>query len=279
MNTGYCLSHYLCPPGLPLLEFLDIAVARGFVGVGLTQRALEEIDPARLRTELRNRGLAISSVNSAGYFLDADPAAREQQAARNRWFVEAAAELGAAPLNVIVGGVGQGRGSLTIETARARAAQALAAFGHTAAARGVPILFEPIHPIGMWEKGCVHSLAESQIMIAGLQRATINLDFFHSWWDTDLHPFLANADSPLGLVQLCDVAPCGPDHVPRRVPLGEGMLDLPGLIRACRARAHRPLLELELFAFQMPDRPFIPVLDACVDYLKRLDEKLAASGA
>lgn len=274
MNSGYCLSHYICPPEIGLLDFLDIAVAKGFIGVGLTQRAIEEIEPSRLRSELAARSLVVSSVNSAGYFLDAEPAARERQAARNRWYVEAAAELGGAPLNVIVGGIGQGRGTLTLESARALAQASLQALAEHTAAKGVPILFEPIHPIGMWEKGCVHSLAQSEAMIDGLPRATINLDFFHSWWDADLHPFLAHPDSPVGLVQLCDVAPFGPDHVPRRAPLGEGVLDLPALVRACRARADRPLLEVELFAFQMPDRPLAQVLEATVAYLKRLDEAL-----
>ncbi|MGE0315233.1 MAG: sugar phosphate isomerase/epimerase family protein [Lautropia sp.] len=274
MRRIYSISHYLCPPDLALLPFLDAVVASGFVGVGLTERALEEVAPRVLRRELAARGLSVSSVNSAGYFLHADPAAAGRQAQRNAWLVQCAAELDGAPLNVIVGGLGHAGGSLTLAQARRKAGACLGQLGSQAHAVGVPLLFEPIHPIGMWAKGCVHSLRQSLDMIAAMPATRVNLDLFHSWWDEDVEDFLSRDDRPLGLLQICDVAPLGQDDAPRRVPLGEGVLDIEGLLRAALSRTQRPAIEVELFAFQMPARRFDDVLASTVSQLDALDPRL-----
>jgi len=263
----YCISHYLCPESMGLIDFLDAVTAAGFRGVGLTERALREIEPKRLRPELASRGLEVSSVNSAGYFLHTDREAGAAQAAKNRWFIDCAAQLGGAPLNLIVGGLAQTRGELTLAQARLRAREETNALCTQANDAGVPVLFEPIHPMGMWTKGCVHSLRESLDMIEGLPNATLNLDLFHSWWDSDLAALVERGDSPIGLVQICDVDTAGPDHVPHRAPLGEGVVDVRGILEACARRPHRPRIEVELFAFQLTHRPFTDIVAATTAWL------------
>ncbi|MGD9946218.1 MAG: sugar phosphate isomerase/epimerase family protein [Burkholderiaceae bacterium] len=270
----YCLNHYICPPGLGLLDFLDLAVAHGFVGVGLTERALQELDTVRLAEALRERGLSISSVNSAGYFLYGDAERARQQAERNRWLIDCCALLGGAPLNVIVGGLGHTDGTLRLAAARQRAHEQWLGFAGQAAAAGVPLLFEPIHPLGMWLKGCVHSLQESEEFVRGVPGAAITLDCFHSWWDAALPDFLARDDSPLALVQICDVAAMGEDSIPQRVPPGEGVLDLGPLLRDCLRRRLPPCLELELFAAQLKGRDLGDVLKRACRHLADIERAI-----
>ncbi len=263
------IGHYICPPHVALIDFLDAATARGFCGVGLTERAMEEMPAATLRNELKARSLRVTSVNSAGYFLRAGSEA-ERQAARNQWILDYAAELGEAPVNVIVGGVGQGLG-LTLEAARARALEALAALHARAVALGLALIVEPVHPNGIWQKGCLNSLRQVEQAIAGLADATINLDIFHSWWDPELGAILADDNRPLGMFQMCDVGAFTDEGVAQRVPLGEGIVDIPSLLRTCLRRPRRPLLEVELFAAQLPDRALTDLLDQSVRYLNTLD--------
>ncbi|MPS26127.1 MAG: sugar phosphate isomerase/epimerase [Alcaligenaceae bacterium] len=271
MQAPFHLNHYICPPEVGLIEFLDLAVSRGFAGVALTERALAQVAPTRLAHELQTRGLDISSVNSAGYFLHADARAANEQARKNQALLEACAELGGAALNVIVGGLGHAAGSMTLETARERAGAALQGFAAQAAQAGVPLLFEPIHPMGMWFKGCVHTLAQSLRMIERLPgRNAITLDCFHSWWDEDLHDFLANEASPLAVVQICDVALFGEESIPRRAPPGEGVIDLGQILRACLDRPAPPKLELELFAAQLPGRDLAEVVDSSMRVIRNL---------
>lgn len=267
----YSLSHYSCPEDMRLGDFLELAVSRGFDGVGLTVRALQEVEPRALLAQLRGRGLSISSVNSAGYFLHTDPAAAAEQDARNQWLLASCEALGGAPLNVIVGGLGHAQGRLSLAAARERALDRFRAFAAQAAKAGVPLLFEPIHPMGMWLKGCVHSLTESLAFLEGLPGTAITLDCFHSWWDDGLEAFIAREDSPLALLQVCDVGPWGDEHIPRRLPPGEGVLDLESLLRSCLRRQRPPRLELELFAAQLQGRTLPEVLDASLRHLASLD--------
>jgi len=277
MPASFYLNHYICPPEIDLTGFLDLAAARGFVGVALTERALAEIAPARLAAELRARGLDISSVNSAGYFLHADAQAARAQERKNHALLEACSALGGASLNVIVGGVGHTAGTLTLESARERARVALQRFAAQAAQAGVPLLFEPIHPMGMWFKGCVHSLSQSLRMLEGLPgRNAITLDCFHSWWDEDLDDFIASDASPLAVVQVCDVAAFGEESVPRRALPGEGVVDIARILRGCLRRDAPPKLELELFAAQLGGRALAEVVDASMRFIRGLDLRAAS---
>lgn len=263
------IGHYICPPQVTLIDFLDAATARGFYGIGLTERAMQEMPAAALRSELKARSLRVTSVNSAGYFLRAGSEA-EQQAARNQWILDYAAELGEAPVNVIVGGIGQGLG-LPLEAARARALEALAALHARAIALGLALIVEPMHPNSLWQRGCLNSLRQVEQAIAGLADTTINLDIFHSWWDPELGAMLADDSRPVGVFQMCDVGAFSDEGVARRVPLGEGVVDIPGLLRTCLRRQRRPLLEVELFAAQLPDRTLTDLLDQSVRYLNALE--------
>ena len=68
------INHYICPAGMTVPAFLDAAVAVGAGAVGLTARAIAEEGAEPLRAMLDDRGLAVSSVNSAGYFASKDGA-------------------------------------------------------------------------------------------------------------------------------------------------------------------------------------------------------------
>jgi sugar phosphate isomerase/epimerase len=266
----YSLNHYICPANVSLPSFLDTAVTYGFVGVGLTERALAEAPPERLREELAARGLTVTSVNSAGHFLHADPDAARRQRSQNDFLVAAAHELGDVPLNVYSGGLGQALGRMSLPEARQHASEGLQEL-HAAMSRvGVPMLFEPMHPMAIWQRSVFNSIADTEALIEGMSASSVNLDLFHSWWDADIDRFIAQPGDSLGLVQICDVDMSASDAIPRRVPLGEGVVEIPRLVRAVRSRPNPPLIEVELFAFQLEHRDFAQVLDSTVSYLERL---------
>src|SRR5262245_11877005 len=105
MSPGLSINHYLCPPGYGVARFAQEIAGAGASGIGLTIRALDETGVAQCRRIVADNGLFISSLNSAGDFLLRDPALARDQAARNLSLVEAAAQLGARVLVVVVGGL------------------------------------------------------------------------------------------------------------------------------------------------------------------------------
>lgn len=247
------INAYLRPADMALPAFLDRVAAHGFCGVGLTQRALDDMTLPALRRELRARELAVSSLNSAGYFVADD---MRPHAARNLALLDTAAALGAHALNVIVGATP----ALPLREARARAAEGLSWLAGEAAARGVTLVLEPLHPNTAQLRSCLNTLAQCAALAPGMP---VNLDYFHLWWDPDLDGLTDGAGPPLGLVQVCDVGGGLPDGgLPRRLPLDEGLLQAGWRDLVARVRARWPAvsIELELFADQLPGRDIDPIL-------------------
>ena len=246
---SHSVSHYLCPTDMRLSDFLDLVVSHGFGGVGLTQRALDELPARHLRRELDARNLFVTALNSAGYFLAANPADIARQAALNSSLLHAANEIGGASLNIITGGPAH----FNLRDARARIAEALAIFALSAERYGVPLLVEPLHPSVAATQSCLNTIAHAEKLIADLPSISINLDFYHLWWDPDFDRFAEEKNRRLGLIQVCDIgAPVG--GLARRVPQDEGALDWRDLLARLQASSSAVPIELELFADQLPGR-------------------------
>lgn len=244
------VNHYVCPEGLPCVAFLDEAARRGYGAVGLTRAALSELPAHRMRQELAARGLHVSSVNSA--LLSPE---RTDGMDDNAWLLDAAAELD-APLNIIV----TGTAAMPLSQARNCATDVLAGFAGRAQQRGVRIVLEPLHPLHARGRSCVNTLAQVAAIREQVPTLAVNADFFHLWWDPDFDRLLLGDWMPVGLLQVCDVAPAEDLALPRRVPLDEGFIDWRACLRsAMRAFPDTPV-ELELFADQLPGRAWVDLL-------------------
>jgi sugar phosphate isomerase/epimerase len=245
----FAVNHYLCPPSMGVQAFVEQLVVHGFSAVGLTQAALLERPATALREDLRTRGLRVSSVNTAGFFLQAGEDGAVQ-AARNAALLRIAAGLEGAALNVIVGG----SATLPLPQARELAAERLAVFAREAADLGVQLLVEPLHFLNVRGKSCLNTIAQVERLFDRIPGLALNADLFHLWWDPDLERLLRGDSVPIGLLQICDVALSESQPLPRRVPLGEGCVPWADHVRAVRRAFPQAPVELELFADQLPGR-------------------------
>lgn len=263
-RLDYAVSHYLWPASGSVTAFLDEIERLGFSAVGLTERALAELPLPELRQALAARGLGVSSINSAGYFLFEGDAWREQEA-RNAVLLQQSAELGSAVLNVIVGGSTQ----QPLSGVRERAVEALAHFAGQASRSGVRLAIEPYFP-GRAGRNCFNSIAQLRTIFGLIPGLSATADLFHSWWDPDLDELLSGGGISLGLLQICDVALAPAGDGPRRVPLGEGFLDWRSAVRSTRLAFPQAPVEIELFAHDLPGR-------SCHDVLVEAARRLAPS--
>lgn len=262
----FSISHYLCPADVALTDFLDQVAHAGFTAVALTEAALRELPLLTLRRELADRGLAVSSVNSAGYFLFEGEAARAQDR-RNHELLEQTAALGEARLNVIVGG----NSAMPLADARKKAVEALARFSEEAARLNVRLALEPYVPWRATTHNCINTISQVEAIIASIPTLTTTVDLYHLWWEPDLDKVLAGASAPIGLLQICDVAIID-NELPRRMPLGEGFLPWGKHVGALRAGFPGIPIELELFASQLPSRHWLNILSASARALATLME-------
>lgn len=260
----FAVNHYLCPPDLPLAGFMDAAARHGFRGIGLTRRALAEMPAGAIRAELEARGLAVSSLNSAGYFL-AGGELSPTSARDNEDLLRAAERLGAAVLNVIVGGSGE----QPLDVARARIEQCLRAFARQARDAGVALVLEPLNPLNVTGRSCLNTIGQALEWIGEAPGTALNVDVFHAWWDPGL-PAVLRGGAPVGLYQVCDVEIDAGTGLYRRAPLGEGRVDGLADLEAMRRAYPDVWVELELFAEQMPGRRALDVLARCAESLKSM---------
>ena len=193
---------------------------------------------------LRDNGLAVSSLNSAGYFTARDAVAAERE---NFALVDAAAELGAAVLCVISGGIGSEPDAplRAPADARRRVADGFALLAAHAAGAGVTLGLEPVHPSGILTKGCINSCDEALDLIAPHPGAKLILDVAHSWWDPGLRRMLHDHADRVALVQVCNIRLAG-DTVVGRDTLAAGALDMSAVLPDLLCGGYRGTLELEM---------------------------------
>ncbi|MEP9352746.1 sugar phosphate isomerase/epimerase [Xanthobacter sp. KR7-65] len=266
--TGLSINHYIAPPGYALERFLDDCAAAGATGVGLTERALEEAALPDLKRMLDDRGLAVTSVNSAGFFLWGDAARAQRQLAINAALIDAAAVLSAGTLVTIGGGLADLGTERPGDLARTRRAvdAALPELCAAAAARGVRLGLETMHPIRIATKSTVNTLTQAEALCAAHPGLGFVLDVFHSWWDPDLESVLARSIAQLTLVQLTGVAqPSDPALLPSRCPLSQGRVDTADLLRLLVRCGYGGAYEFELFAHDLAGASVADAIRRAVD--------------
>ncbi len=265
MLKRLAINGYICPEATPFERFLDLARAQGAGAVSVIRRTLEELGVPAVRRAVEARGLAVSSVNSAGFFLyaDADPVAAQARA--NSALIEAAAELEAGALCVITGGISDGGAAL--EASRARIAERFAPLAQAAARAGVRLALEPIHPADLGAKGCINSIAQALALTAPYSNAGLMLDLYHSWWDADIWALYDARPGDIAVLQFCNVIERDPEMKPGRDVPSLGMVDVGAHLRAAEAGGYRGWYEFEIFDHHLAGRTVEAVLEAAAaDY-------------
>ena len=250
-------NQYVCPDGYGVERFLDEANAAGFRSVALTRAALAEMSATELRRAVDARDLAVTTLNSAGYFTWADVARRNAQDEENRRLIAAAAELGAEALCIITGGWAE---QPDIAAARGLIAEGLAELDELAANAAVRLGLEPIHPKDAALKGCVNTLAQAKALVAPLQATGLIMDLFHSCWDPDL--IGVSADPCVHVLQICNVT----DDIRRSPRLDQGVLDVREVVKQIADAGFTGPVEFEIFAADHGLAYVAPILHAVADW-------------
>jgi len=249
--THFAVSHYICPEGTTVPHFLELAKDHGAGAVGLTVRALEEVGVVRLRQMVKDAGLAVSSLNSAGYFTHEDVGAAAAQDRRNQELIAAAAELDAAVLCVIAGGKAPAAASLS--EARSRVAEGLARLAERAEAAGVRLGLEPIHPAELMWKGCVNSIDDAMALVRSGIGVDLIVDLYHSWWDSGLPRLFDETPDRVALLQVCNVRERQPGAWDRDF-LSNGEIDVREIVDQAIRKGYVGWVEFELFSHHLHGR-------------------------
>lgn len=252
-ERGLSINYYLCPAEYGVDRFAGEAAAAGAAGIGLSAAAWAATGAAACRRIAADTGLIITTLNSAGNFLIRDASLAAEQADANLRMIEAAAEMGARALVVVTGGLSgqaflddlelRGRNLICVANAHHVIVDALSRLHERAAAVGVTLALEPIHPMDIVFKGVVNSLPHAAALTDQIPGLRLILDVYHSWWD----PALETPPASTAGIQICGIAQASRDMKPDRVGLSESSIPVLPFVRDVLAAAPDAFLEFEMF--------------------------------
>jgi sugar phosphate isomerase/epimerase len=235
-------------------EAVEGCARHGIGAIGLWREHVADAGLAATAKLVRDAGLRVSSLCRGGFF------GRPGWLADNRAAIDEAAELGAACLVLVAGGLPSDNsnkrrrdaGGGALAAAREHVAEAVAELVPHAAGRGVRLAIEPMHPMYCADRGVVSTLRQALDMAAAEAPDAVGVvvDTFHLWWDPDAVAQIARAgrDGRIASFQVSDfLCPLPADVLLGRAMMGDGVIDFGPLCEAVTEAGYRGDVEVEIF--------------------------------
>ncbi|MER6015752.1 sugar phosphate isomerase/epimerase family protein [Streptomyces bluensis] len=235
---------------LSLPELVAACVELGVPGVGLWREPVQSYGLEATAELVRDAGLAVTTLCRGGFFTAIDPEERAKALDDNRRAVDEAAALGTDTLVLVSGGLPAG--SKDLHGARERIADALAELGPYAAARGVRLAIEPLHPMYASDRCVVSTLAQALDLAERFpaDQVGVTVDTYHIWWDDTAPAQIARAGAGgrIHTFQLADWTTPLPEGVlTGRGQIGDGAIDMREWKGYVEAAGYTGPIEVELF--------------------------------
>lgn len=240
-----------------LPDALDVTAGAGLRSIGLWREPVADVGLTEAAAMLADSGLRMSSYCRGGFFTMPEGPERRASLDDNRRAIEETAALAAAGapgsravLVLVAGGLPEG--SRDLIGARARVREALEELAPAAAAAGVTLAVEPLHPMYAADRAVVSTLGQSLDLVDGLppEVAAVTVDTFHIWWDPAALDLIARAgrEGRIAAYQVCDWrAPLEADVLLSRHQPGDGVIDFEVLTRAVEDTGYDGDVEVEIF--------------------------------
>ncbi|GAA2204159.1 sugar phosphate isomerase/epimerase [Nonomuraea monospora] len=241
-----------------LPEAVDGCVRHGLEAIGLWREKVAETGLAQSVKLVRAAGLRVSSLCRGGFLTSGDGTAFAQALEENRRAIDEAAELEAACLVLVVGGLpgvqpGEplpGAFGRDLAGARERVAEALAELAPYAGERGVKLALEPLHPIYCPDRAVISTLGQALDLSLPFpeEQVGVVVDTFHVWWDPRLFEDIARVGSRIASYQVCDyLHPLPADVLLGRGMMGDGVIGFRPITAAVQAAGYGGDVEVEIF--------------------------------
>ncbi len=240
-----------------LAEALRATSAAGVEAIGLWREPVNEVGLATASAMLADSGLRFTTHCRGGFFTLPEGPARLAALDDNRRAIEETATLAAAgaegstAILVLVAG-GLPEGSRDIVGARERVRDAIGELVPDAAAAGVTLAIEPLHPMYATDRCVVSTLGQALDIAADFDASVVGatVDTFHIFWDPQVLDQIARAgrEGRIATYQVCDwKTPLASDVLLSRHYPGDGVIDFATLTKAVVDAGYTGDIEVELF--------------------------------
>lgn len=230
-----------------LAQCIEGCARHGLGGIAPWRDKLHEMGTTAAAKAIRDAGLGVSGLCRGGWFTESG-ALDQSVIDDNRRAVDEAAELEAACLVMVVGGLS--KDSRDLPAAWQLVEDGLAATLEYARSVGVKVAIEPLHPMYAADRACVNTMRQALDICDRLGDGIgVAVDLYHVWWDFELKAQVERAGKDrLMAFHLCDWLVPTKDLLLDRGMMGDGVVDIRGNRALVEANGFDGLNEVEIFS-------------------------------
>lgn len=220
-------------------------VDAGLQWIGLWREHVAAVGLEVAAEIVHDAGLGVSSLCRGGFFPAETARGLDAAVEDNRRTIDEAATLGTDTVVLVCGGIAGG----DLDRSRAQVAEGLEAIVPYAAARGVRLAIEPLHPMFCADRSVIVSLRQALDLAEQLPTDTVGvvIDTFHLWWDPDVWTQIERAGTRIFSYQVCDWLDPLPDLLMGRGMMGDGVIDFHRFTEAVTKAGYTGPIEVEIF--------------------------------
>ncbi|GAC1398550.1 MAG: sugar phosphate isomerase/epimerase [Sediminibacterium sp.] len=220
----------------------------GVKGITVWRDALHGRNIQQTGQLLRDHDLSIVSLCRGGFFPSTNAIKRKAAIDDNRRAIEEAHNLG-APLIVLVCGADPDQ---PLEESRKQIRDGIAALIPEAAAAGVKLAIEPLHPMYADSRSAINTLSQANDMAEELQSVFVGVavDVYHLWWDPMLENEIKRCgkNGNLAAFHICDWRVPTTDMLNDRGLMGGGCIPVKKIRSWVEAAGFKGFNEVEIFS-------------------------------
>jgi sugar phosphate isomerase/epimerase len=229
-------------------EAAENYAASGVSGITVWRDALAGRNISNTGKMLRQNDLTVVSLCRGGFFPGKEKSKRKAAIDDNRRAIDEAFELG-AKLIVLVCGADP---SQSLVESRKQIQEGISTIIPEAAAAGVRLAIEPLHPMYADTRSAINTLAQANDMTEALNSPWVGVavDVYHLWWDPCLEKEIERCgiNKTLFAFHICDWKSPTVDLLNDRGLMGEGCIPVRKIRSWVEAAGFNGFNEVEVFS-------------------------------
>ncbi len=222
--------------------------AEGVKGITVWRDALANRNIKQAGQLLRDQGLDIVSLCRGGFFPNKEKEKRQTAIDDNLKAIEEASELG-APLIVLVCGADPFQ---SLDDSRKQIQEGIETILPEAAAAGIKLAIEPLHPMYADTRSAINTLAQANDMADRIHSPNVGvaIDVYHLWWDSTLEQEIKRCgeNNHLFAFHICDWNTPTTDLLLDRGLMGDGCIPINKIRSWVEATGFTGFYEVEIFS-------------------------------
>ena len=235
-----------------LKEVAESCIRNGIHWIGPWRHAFGD-HPVEAGNMLQDLGLKVSSLCRGGMFPAATREERQKRIDDNLRAIEEAVAL-KTDLLVLVNGPAPNK---DLDGARQMVVDGIGAIADHAAAHGVRLGVEPLHPMFAADRSVIVTMAHANEIATQFDSRSVGLvvDVYHIWWDPQVYREIARCAERIFAFHVSDWIIPLPDMLMGRGLMGDGVIEIRRLREAAETAGYRGPIEVEIFNQKLWDRP------------------------